>query len=141
MKPLLCLPFALISLLLGLETAVAKTVSGDSALCKNRNLITMIAVSTENDNIAICKEFGDAYHYVSQSKRDKTQRLFLPIVERNNPYSGANPWLLKARNGSYTHQVAEFNPLSKRSYVSVSVFKNGQRIQQDIIRSYVRATE
>lgn len=141
MKPLLCLPFVLISLLLGRETALAKTVSGDSALCKNRNLITMLAVSTQDDNIAICKEFGDAYHYVSQSKRDKTQRLFLPIVERNNPYSGANPWLLKARKGSYTYQVAEFNPLSKRSYVSISIFKNGQRIQHQVIRSYIRADE
>ncbi|MBD1859989.1 MULTISPECIES: hypothetical protein [Leptolyngbya] len=141
MKPLLYVSFVLISVLLGRETAVAKTVTGDSALCKNRNLITMIAVSAEDHDIAICKEFGDAYHYVSQSKQDKTQKLFLPIVERNNPYRGANPWLLKARNGSYTYQVAEFNPLSKRSYVSASIFKNGQRIYYQVIRSYIRADE
>ena len=118
----------------------AKPVTGESILCENKGLFTMIALSTESHNVAICKEFGDAYHYIGQSKQDNAQ-IFLPIREINNPYTGANPRLLKARNGEFTYQVAEFNPFNEGSYVSVSVFENGHRIYHHITDTYITAGE
>jgi hypothetical protein len=98
---------------------------GESILCENKG--TMLAFITPEYNVAICKAYEDEYYYISQNKQDYSQ-IFLPITERNNPYDGANPWLLKAHNGEFTYQVAEFNPLSADSYVSISIFRNGNRI-------------
>jgi hypothetical protein len=140
MKPFICASYILTSLLVTRESAIARRIPGESVLCKNRNLTTMIALSTAEYNTAICKELGDAYHYVSQNKRNLSQ-IFLPIVQKNNPYSGANPWLLKARQGAYTYQIAEFNPLRKNSYVSTSIFRNGERIYHQVTRTYLGANE
>lgn len=122
------------------SNALAKPVKGESILCRNKNLITMIAFSTNEYNIAICKEFGNAYHYIGQDRRNNAQ-ISLPITERNNPYAGANPWLLKARNREFTYQVAEFNPFDKNTYVSISVFKNGNRIYHGMTDNFIRAEE
>ncbi|MEP0873012.1 hypothetical protein NDA01_24800 [Trichocoleus desertorum AS-A10] len=128
-----------VSIILSSSNALAKSVPGESILCKNKNLITAIAFSTSKYNIAICKEFGDAYHYIGQDKRSNAQ-VFLPIEERNNRYR-ANPWLLKARNGKFTYQVAEFNPRRKNAYISISVFENGNRIYHDMANNFIGLEE
>jgi len=119
-----------------------KIVDRDSSLCKNRNLVTMIAFNTREYDVAICKDWRNSdYYYVGQNKQDIEQKIFLKVYEKNNPYRGANPWLLKARNGEYTYQVAEFNPLSGNSYVSISIFKNGSRIYHEVTDTYIRSSE
>lgn len=118
----------------------AKPVSKESVLCVKRNLITMIAFRTKEYNVAICKEFGDAYHFIAQEVKTNNQ-IFLPIIEKNNPYTGSNPWLLKARNGQFTYQILEFNPLSNGSYVSLTIFKNGNRTYYHTTNTYIRSDE
>lgn len=140
MKVLIYVLLSCISVVLISNNVLARPVQGESILCKNKNRITMIAFSTSDYNIAICKDFGDAYYYTGQHRRNNTQ-TFLPITEINNPYTGANPWLLKAHNGEFTYQVAEFNPLSNGSYVSISVFRNGNRIYHRITDKYISAGE
>jgi hypothetical protein len=135
MKLLVYAFLSCISIILSSNNALAESVSGESILCKNKNLLTAIAFSTSKYNIAICKEFGDAYHYIGQNKRSNAQ-VFLPIKERNSRHR-ENPWLLKARNGEFTYQVAEFNPFRKNAYVSISVFKNGNRIYHDIANKFI----
>jgi hypothetical protein len=102
----------------------------------------MIAFSTREYIVAICKDGSNSdYYYVGQDKQGTEQTIFLKVYERNNPYRGANPWLLKARNGEYTYQIAEFNPLSGNGYVSISVFKNGSRIYHEVTDTYVGSSE
>jgi hypothetical protein len=146
-RPLLKLVFLLLILpainFLGADSVNArKIVNSDSSLCKSRDLITMIAFSTREYNVAICKDGSNSdYYYIGQDKQDTEQTIFLKVYERNNPYTGANPWLLKARNGEYTYQIAEFNPLSGNGYVSISVFKNGRRIYHEVTDTYVGSSE
>ena len=146
-KPLLKIVILLLFLpainFLGTDSVNArKIVNSDSSLCKSRDLFTLIAFSTREYNVAICKGESDSeYYYVGQDKQDIEQTIFLKVYERNNPYTGANPWLLKARDGEYTYQIAEFNPLSINGYVSISVFKNGSRIYHEVTDTYVGSSE
>jgi hypothetical protein len=133
--------FSLGILVLKTFNVLAKPLHGESILCNNKDLYTVIAFSTTEYNIAICKEFGDAYHYIGQDRKNNRQ-IFLPITEKNNPHSGANPFLLKARNGEYTYQVAEFNwGEATGGYVSISVFQNGKRIYQRTTDVYISSEE
>jgi hypothetical protein len=115
----------------------AQPDSRESALCANQDLITILAFSTEEYNVAICKEFESQYYYAGQ-EIGTNNKIFLPISEINNPHEGANPWLIKAKNGQFTYQIAEFNPLEDQSYVSLSVFKNGNRIYHSITDVYAK---
>ena len=114
--------------------------TSDSFLCSERDLITLLGFATEEFHIAICKNFNTDYYYVGQSRQDSNQEVVLPVSERNNPFMD-DPWILKARDGQYTYQVAEFNPLQVNGYVSISVFRNGERIYHRITDSYIRSDE
>jgi len=114
-----------------------------ASLCRDRNLLALVALSTQKYNIAICKDGLEVtYYYAGQSKQNKNQTIFLPIAERNNPHdpeSPANPWLLKAHNQQYTYQVAEFNPLNaSEAYLSFSIFENGKRIYHCVTDNFYR---
>lgn len=125
-----------------IQRLVADDVQPAWNLCNQRDLVTMIALTTAEYYVAICKDGSNSdYYYAGQRRTNSSQNIFLPVVDKNNPYMGANPWLLKARSGTYTYQVAEFNPLSNNAYVSISVFENGNRIYHRITDSYFGSDE
>jgi hypothetical protein len=120
---------------------LAQRISRSSFLCDQKNLFTMIVFSTEEYNIAICKNGDNSdYFYAGQNKKTNAQ-TFLLVNDKNDPYSGANPWVLKAVKGEYTYQVAEFNPLTVNGYVFISIFKNGKKIYHRKVTRYIRADE
>ncbi|AFZ11632.1 hypothetical protein Cri9333_0700 [Crinalium epipsammum PCC 9333] len=129
-----------ISAILLSNSASANPVQEESILCKNKKLLTMLAFSTSEYNIAICKESLGGFHYIHQNRKNKTQ-IFLPVIKKNDPYSGVNPWLLKASKGGFTYQVANFNPLGKNGSVSISIFKNGRKIYHRITKNFIRSDE
>lgn len=113
----------------------AKEIEKNSPLCNDPFIYTMVGFSTPEFDVAICKASdGDkGYQYVGQDRKTKA-KIVLPVTWNNNG-NLENPWILKAKNGEYTYQVAEFNPISGNKYASLSVFKNGARIYQQIVNT------
>lgn len=136
-KRVLCLP-AVLGVLMSTSfagTTEAEEIARNSPLCEGKQMHTMVAFSTAQFDVAICKPHGDSYVYIGQDRKTKS-RIDLPVTWRNNPHDGGNPWVLKAKNGEYTYQVAHFNSLGEGNQsASLSVFKNGTRVYHQVSKT------
>lgn len=120
---------------------------GQSILCKKQSWLTEIAISTPNFVVAICIDENhpgniNSYeltptHYIGQSK-STGGKIILPLTESDN--RPGEPSFYKAINGQYTYQVYVSQAQKYSSAcqcqvididtVTLSIFKNGQRISK-----------
>lgn len=127
---------ALIFLVIG-PPGLTKELFKNSPLCSSATYhITMVGFSTSQFDVAICKatDGEDGYQYVGQDRKTKA-KIALPVTWMNNPHAGDNPWVVKAKKGEYTYQIAQFNPLGDHQSASLSVFKNGARIYHQTVHT------
>lgn len=97
---------------------------------------------TPDHYVVLYKEdLGNGYYYHAQSRFNASDSIFLAANPQINPHLGQDPWIIQARNGIYTYQVAEFESMEGTGYASVSVFRNGTRIYHHIARDYIGETK
>ncbi len=126
------------------------TWNADSTICSNRNLDTLVYLSTKSFKAAVCAyvELDDSqncginlntlkHYYVGENKKNGSS-IILPIIDETG---GNNVAIAKARNGEYTYQIAyqyEWPPTDNtQGWASLSVFKNGQRIFHEQVRDFI----
>lgn len=127
---------------------------GQSILCKKQSWLTEIAISTPKFVVAICINKNDpgnvnSYeltptHYIGQSK-STGGKIILPLTESNN--LPGEPSFYKAVNGQYTYQVYVSQAQRYSSAcqcwatnidtITLSIFKNGQRISRYQTDKYI----
>lgn len=116
----------------------------DSPLCKNRNMATQVAISTEEFYTAICGKYHqyssgceailEPFFYVGQSRKTG-ESIVLPASD----VSTSNPFMMiyKAQNGNYTYQIASSGVHTiGKPWTSLSVFNNGKRTYHRKVNSY-----
>lgn len=140
------------NLLLSSFPSQAEGVQGDSILCKQRNLLTSVALSTRKYTAAICFENDSSRgYYIGQSK-STNDRIFLPLVYQDNPSIGENlPYKLenggltyKAANGQYAYQVflkGNSDGCGTGEWVSLTVFKNGSKLYHQKVNKFLSTSD
>lgn len=119
-------------------------LGGDvSPLCKNSNMITEMAISTEKFYPAICSTgysdrssgcyISSQYFYVGQSRKTGES-----IVLSANDVSIRDPYMIiyKAQNGNYTYQISSSGGYGGSPWTSLSVFNKGKRVYLRKVNSY-----
>ncbi len=139
---------------LALPTKAEINSHGQSALCKQKNWLTEIAISSPEFVVAICIDQNasgniNSYeltptHYVGQNKKTGG-KIILPLVQSDN--IPAEPAFYKAVNNQYTYQVyvsmaQKYSPQCQCQEINIdtvtfSVFKNGQRVYKYQTNKYL----
>lgn len=139
---------------LALPTKAEINPNGQSILCKQKNWLTEIAISSPEFVVAICIDQNASgninsfeltpTHYVGQNKKTG-EKIILPLTESNN--IPAEPAFYKAVNKQYTYQVyvsmaQKYSPQCQCQGINIntvtfSVFKNGQRVYKYQTNKYL----
>ncbi|WP_146087189.1 hypothetical protein [Chroococcidiopsis sp. TS-821] len=114
LKYFLCVTLSALNLLVSGFPSRAAGVEADSVLCKQRNLYTVVALSTNDYNVGIYyNNQNERGYYIGQSKRDNSS-IVLPLIlqydselEEMLPFKREYRGLTyKAINKQYTYQVS-----------------------------------
>lgn len=69
----------------------AEGIEGESVLCRQRNLVTTVALSTKKYGAAICfNNSSNSGYYVGQTKNTNGS-IFLPLLEQYEPQTKTVP--------------------------------------------------
>lgn len=128
----------------------AEGIEGESNLCKQRNLVTTVALSTKKYGAAICFDnSSNSGYYVGQSK-NTNDRIFLPLLEQYEPQMGTVPFKLenggltyKAINGPYTYQIflKANQTCGTGEWASLTVFKNGSKLYHQKVNKFLSSSD
>ena len=119
-----------------------KIVLGESIVCKNNQLLTFLALSTDEYYIHICYRSTTnnlVYHYFGQSRRDNDKLHFRAIREgKKFTASGTG------RYNRYTFEVSfDYNKCNfpQRGWAKMSVYKNGRLEYERVKENFLIGAE
>jgi hypothetical protein len=115
----------------------------ESALCKNRNMGTELAISTKEFDTAICGKYHqyssgceailEPFFYVGKSRKTG-KSIVLPAKN----ISTSNPFVMiyKSQNSNYSYQIKSSGGYVNNPWTSLSIVNKGKRVYHSKVNSY-----